>query len=168
MKASILAGALVLIGQTGLHAQEDGAATATFSNTQGETIGEAKLTAVPSGVLIELDLDGLTPESWVSFHIHETGECDPSADFETAGGHFNPTSADHGLLVEGGPHAGDMPNQYVGSGGTLKSAVFNSMANLEGDAGITGKSLVIHGGQDDYKTQPSGDAGSRIACAVIE
>lgn len=168
MKASILAGALVLISPAGLQAQEGGASTATFANTQGETIGEAKLTAAPAGVLIELDLGSLTAESWVSFHIHETGECDPSADFETAGGHFNPLSADHGLLVEGGPHPGDMPNQYVGSDGTLKSVVFNSMVSLGGDADITGKALVVHGGQDDYKTQPSGDGGPRVACAVIE
>ncbi len=87
----------------------------------------------------------------------------------SAGEHFNPTNAEHGYLAAKGPHAGDMPNQHVGADGVLRAQVFNSMVQLDGgEAAIRGRALMIHGGQDDYKSQPSGDAGKREACAVIE
>lgn len=168
MRKWLLGSAVVLAAAHTAAAQEGGASTASFINGKGEPIGEATVTATPGGVLIELDVEGLTPESWVSFHIHENGACDPASNFETAGGHFNPQDARHGFLVEGGPHLGDMPNQYVGSDGALKTVVYNSRVGLEGEDAITGRAFVIHGGQDDYKTQPSGDAGPRIACAIID
>lgn len=74
-----------------------------------------------------------------------------------------------GTLPRKGLHAGDMPNQHVGADGVLRAQVFNSMVQLDGgEAAIRGRALMIHGGQDDYKSQPSGDAGKREACAVIE
>lgn len=140
--------------------------TASFINTSGESVGEARLAGSANGVLIELELSGLDASgSWVSFHIHENGACEPETDFESAGGHFNPDDSAHGYFAEGGPHAGDMPNQYVGEDGVLRAEVFNHMVRLDD---IRGLSLMIHGGTDDYSSQPSGDAGDRIACAVIE
>ncbi|TJV92083.1 MAG: superoxide dismutase family protein, partial [Mesorhizobium sp.] len=83
--------------------------------------------------------------------------------------HFNPTNAEHGFFAGKGPHAGDMPNQRVGADGVLRAQAFNSMVKLDGgETAIRGKALMIHGGQDDYKSQPAGDAGNRQACAVIE
>jgi Cu-Zn family superoxide dismutase len=94
---------------------------------------------------------------------------DAQTGHESAGGHFNPKNAEHGYMAANGPHAGDMPNQYVGSDGTLHAHVFNTMVTLDdGETAVRGKALMIHGGQDDYKSQPSGDAGNRQACAVIE
>lgn len=143
--------------------------SARFIDMGGEQSGTATLTSTAQGVLIDLEVSGLPAGEWVAFHVHETGNCDHTTDHESAGGHFNPSDVDHGYLAENGPHAGDMPNQYVGDDGVLRAQVFNAMVTLdEGDAGIVGRSLMIHGGTDDYESQPAGDAGDRFACAVIE
>ena len=150
-------------------AQEPSTATAKFVGADGKDVGTATLTGTKTGVLIEIEVSGLPAGQWVAFHVHETGTCDHTTGHESAGGHFNPTGAQHGYEAENGPHAGDMPNQYVGTDGTLRAQVFNSAVTLgEGDNGITGRALMVHGGQDDYSSQPSGDAGNRLACAVIE
>ena len=147
------------------------AATATFVNTDGEEIGTAELTQTPNGVLINVDVDGLSAGEH-GFHIHETGACDPSDGFESAGGHYA-GGMEHGYLVEGGPHPGDMPNQFVGEDGKLRAHAFNEHVSLEDDGDNPlfdddGSALMVHSGADDYESQPSGDAGDRIACAVIE
>lgn len=166
MKFLMIAGLLVGFGFPAA-AQEK--ATATFLNMAGEENGTAILTQTPGGVLIELNVTGLPADQWVAFHVHETGTCDHQTGHESAGGHFNPTNRDHGYLAPNGPHAGDMPNQHVGADGVLRAQVFNGMVTIDGgDNAIRGKALMIHGGQDDYSTQPSGDAGNRQACAVIE
>ena len=101
--------------------------------------------------------------------VHENGTCDHATNHDLAGGHFNPGNVEHGYLAAKGPHAGDMPNQKVGADGSLRAQVFNSMVTLDGGANaIRGRSLMIHGGKDDYESQPSGDAGKRQACAAIE
>lgn len=142
---------------------------AIFIGLDGETLGSATMRASPHGTLFMLDLEGLPADSWVSFHIHETGECTPEDAFESAGSHFALSDTEHGYFAENGPHAGDMPNQHVAADGTLRSEVFNTFVQLsEGGATIDGRALVIHDGPDDYISQPSGDAGDRIACAVIE
>lgn len=144
-------------------------ADATFIGASGEEIGAATLTALPNGVLMAIEINGLPADQWVAFHVHENGTCDHETDHESAGGHFNPTDVEHGYLTETGPHAGDMPNQYVPADGILRSQVFNPFVTLDdGEAGIIGRALMIHAGEDDYATQPTGDAGDRLACAVIE
>lgn len=148
---------------------ELGKARAVFVGAEGLNIGMAELIETPEGVLIQLDIASLPPAQWVAFHIHEHGSCDPADGHKSAGGHFNPGKAAHGYLAEGGPHAGDMPNQYVAADGTLRGQMFNNAVRLgDGDAGITGRTLMIHAKADDYAQQPSGGAGDRIACAVIE
>ena len=143
-------------------------ATATFTNQKGETVGTAKLTGLAVGVLIEVEVRGLPANTWVGFHVHETGSCDHAGGHASAGGHYNPTRRAHGLLMAGGPHAGDMPNQYVPADGVLRAHVLNTFVTLDrGAAGITGRALMIHGGTDDYRGQPAGNAGDRQACAVI-
>ena len=139
--------------------------------TDGATIGTATLTQTASGeVLVEADVSGLEPGPH-GFHIHETGLCEPDADFDTAGGHYvGEGDPAHGL-VEGGPHAGDMPNQLAGSDGRLVAEVFNPRVTLAGDTNplddADGSALMIHSGPDDYESQPSGAAGDRVACGVI-
>ena len=143
--------------------------TASFVDAEGAEIGAATLTGMPHGVLIGLDLKGLPANSWVAFHVHEGEICEPDTRFESAGGHLNLTDTDHGYMSQNGPHSGDMPNQYVGSDGVLKSEVFNSFVLLgDGPTGILGKTLMIHAEPDDYSSQPAGAAGERLACAVIE
>src|SRR5690606_15486681 len=88
---------------------------AEFINGGGDAVGSAVLTQTPNGVLIDVELRDLEP-GWHGFHVHETGQCMPPS-FKSAGDHFNPGEDEHGLLVAGGPHAGDMPNIFVGSDG---------------------------------------------------
>ncbi|MCC4245149.1 superoxide dismutase family protein [Stappia indica] len=171
MKTIMIAAGLVALAAVPAAAQGDGSqeANATFIGKDGKETGRATLTGTSDGVLIDLEVSGLPASQWVAFHVHETGTCDASDGHKSAGGHFNPGgSADHGYLAENGPHAGDMPNQWVDGAGTLRAQVFNSMVTLDGDKAIRGKALMIHGGKDDYSSQPSGDAGDRQACAVIE
>ncbi|WP_210469851.1 superoxide dismutase family protein [Sporosarcina sp. 6E9] len=136
-----------------------------------ESVGTVELTEEENGVLVNVKAENL-PEGPHGFHFHEAGKCE-EPDFESAGGHFNPTESEHGLETEKGPHAGDLPNLEVGKDGkveeefvaehvTLKMGEANSLLKEGGTA------LVIHAGADDGKTQPSGDSGDRIVCGVIQ
>ena len=168
MKNLLMAAAVAAMTQTAF-AQDAETISAGFVDAQGNDNGTAELTATPTGVLIKLEVTGLPPGQWVAFHVHETGSCDHTTGHESAGSHFNPTSKEHGYLVENGPHAGDMPNQYVPADGILRAEVFNGAVTLDqGEAGIVGRALMIHAKGDDYQSQPSGDAGDRLACGVIE
>jgi Cu-Zn family superoxide dismutase len=150
-------------------------ATGSLVNQQGGEIGAVTLWETPHGVIIRIAASGL-PAGELAVHLHETGACDPASRFESAGGHFNPADAEHGLLAEAGPHAGDMPNQMVGADGVLAATLYNTMVSL-GSAGEAGEraslfdedgtALMIHAHADDYLSQPAGDAGDRLACAVI-
>lgn len=169
--AAAFAAQAVLAGD---HAHHDVAgASATHADViglDGKPLGMVMLQDTPTGVLVTTDLKGL-PGGDHGFHFHEKGLCDFSGKFASAGGHFAAGSARHGLMVEGGPHGGDMPNQRVGADGVLKSQVFNTGVTLAaGPRSLNdadGSALVIHAAADDYKSQPSGAAGDRIACAVI-
>jgi len=144
-------------------------AKAQFFDENGKQNGDATLTQTPAGVLIAINVTGLPASKWVAFHVHQTGTCDAMTHFDSAGGHFNPTEAEHGYLSAKGPHAGDMPNQLVGTDGVLHAQVLNPLVSLgEGANAIRGRALMIHAGEDDYKSQPAGNAGARLACAVIE
>lgn len=163
-----LAAALLIAGNAA--AQDQATHKARFVDAQGRSNGTAELSPVAAGgVLIKIDITDLPPGQWVAFHVHETGRCDHTTEHESAGGHFNPDSKKHGFRSAGGPHAGDMPNQYVGPGGTLRSEVYNHRVTLDkADTGIAGRALMIHAKPDDHASQPSGDAGKRLACGVIE
>lgn len=165
---TITVATLALVGNA--VAQDAMTATAGFVDPEGQANGNAEVTGTEAGgVLIKLEISGLPASQWVAFHVHETGSCDPATNHESAGGHFNPGSKDHGYKANNGPHAGDMPNQYVGADGVLRAEVFNHMVTLDdGETGIKGRALMVHAKGDDYETQPSGDAGDRLACAVIE
>ncbi|MEJ8573275.1 superoxide dismutase family protein [Microbaculum marinum] len=145
------------------------AASANLTSADGKDLGTVELTGTPNGVILHATLAGL-PAGTHGFHIHETGACTP--DFKAAGDHFAGGAEKHGFNVEGGPHAGDMPNIHVPDSGELEFEVFNPLVSLDdGEGGLfdqDGTAIIIHSGGDDYESQPSGDAGDRIACAVIE
>ncbi len=146
-------------------------ARAVFMNKQGEAIGTATLIETPSGLLITAKIANLPPGIH-GFHIHEVGRCDPATGFESAGGHFNPGGTKHGYMVEGGPHAGDMPNQTVSNDGVLMAEVFKTDLTLgSGKGGLKdqdGSAIEVHATADDYRSQPSGAAGDRLACGVVQ
>ncbi len=120
----------------------------------------------PTGTLVSVRFRSLPPGTH-AFHIHRVGKCVPP--FKSAGGHYNPTGVKHGIHVRGGPHAGDMPNIHVPASGDLDIEVLNT--GLIFDALLfdaDGAAIVLHAKGDDYRNQPSGAAGARIACGVIE
>jgi Cu-Zn family superoxide dismutase len=145
-------------------------AKATLKNAEGKEVGSAALTQTPAGVLIRLSVSGL-PAGERALHIHAVGKCEPP--FTSAGGHFNPEGKKHGMMAAEGHHAGDLPNLHIPASGELVVEVLNPAVTLEkGKAnslfGPEGTALVIHAGKDDYKTDPTGDAGGRIACGVVQ
>lgn len=167
MKTLIAAAMFGAVATTPVLAQET--VEVGFVNGEGQDNGTAELTATPAGVLIKLEITGLPAGEWVGFHVHETGSCDHTTGHDSAGGHFNPTSREHGYLAAKGPHVGDMPNQYVAADGVLRGQVLNSAITLDkGEKGVLGRALMIHANPDDYQTQPTGGAGARLACGVIE
>ncbi|MBV1916498.1 MAG: superoxide dismutase family protein [Sphingomonadaceae bacterium] len=138
--------------------------------SEGQAIGMAVFEQTAAGVLIDVGVKGLT-QGEHAFHIHARGTCNPEGGFKSAGGHFAPGERVHGIKDTAGPHAGDMPNQFVGSDGSLRAQVLNSAVTLAAGGNALmdadGSALVIHAGADDYVSQPSGAAGPRVACAVI-
>ncbi len=168
----LLAGAAALAtGFTGspAHGHETPTrARAAIHDRTGANLGTVELAATPNGVRLHARLHGV-PAGVHGFHLHATGRCE--GDFRSAGGHFNPTDAAHGFTVADGPHQGDMPNIHVDADGLLEVEAFLPGVRLAGTHGLLdedGAALVIHEGADDYASQPSGAAGPRIACGVIE
>lgn len=164
------AGADVVDTQTMAPAQQQPqTASAQLQDAQGQSVGTATLTESEAGVRIDLQASNL-PAGTHAFHVHMTGECTPP-DFSSAGGHFNPTGAQHGLENPQGPHAGDMPNFDVGDDGTARVTVDNDRITLAPGTNSVldadGSALVIHAAADDNVSDPAGNAGDRIACGVI-
>ena len=167
----LLAGAAVL-GLSGCAAAGAIANTQTITlrDAAGRTVGTALLTPATEGVQVVLSASGL-PAGVHGVHIHQTGQCD-APDFTSAGGHFNPTSRQHGFENPAGAHAGDLPNITVDANGrgTL-NGVARGVTMAGGEASSLRKSggtaLVVHATADDYRTDPSGNSGARIACGVI-
>lgn len=149
-------------------AQEILTARLDFVGPDGVPAGTGTASALPAGVLFEIEVRGLTGGGWVAVHVHETGQCDPAGGHESAGGHFNPADTPHGYRSDGGPHAGDLPNQYVPADGILRAQIYAPLLTLgAGEADIRGRAMIVHAGPDDYRSQPSGGAGARLACAPI-
>lgn len=145
-----------------------GAATAEMRDAQGRSLGTLTLADAANGISISGTLRGLAPGQH-GFHVHTTGKCEPT--FEAAGGHWNPTNAQHGKLVQGGPHLGDMDNIPVGPDSTVTIQATTPGGSLRGtNAALDadGAALMVHAQPDDYSSQPSGDAGDRVACGVIQ
>jgi Cu-Zn family superoxide dismutase len=145
-------------------------AKAALKTADGKDAGSVTLTQTPRGVLLALAVKGLPPGEH-AFHVHAVGKCEPP--FDSAGGHFNPDSKKHGVMSADGAHAGDMPNLHIPAGGELMVEVLNTSITLEKGKPNSvfdndGSAIVIHAGKDDYSTDPTGNAGGRIACGVLQ
>ena len=121
------------------------------------------------GVHITGEVGGLKPGDMRGFHIHEKGDCS-AADASTAGGHFNPAAQAHGRSGHGAHHAGDTDNLVADATGVAHINAHVSGVTLGGGAAndIVGRAVIVHAAADDYTTQPTGNAGARVACGVIK
>ena len=143
------------------------AAVANLEATKGNSVtGRVTFTQESDGVHVSANVAGLPPNSEHGFHVHEKGDCS-SGDGMSAGGHFNPDGNPHGPQ-SAAHHAGDMPSLTADSyGNATASFVLKGVTIGGGGADLVGKGLIVHRDPDDFKTQPTGNAGARIACAVI-
>ena len=150
-------------------AATDNAAGAELRDANGQPAGTATFTQVPGGVRIVVDAKGMPPGPH-GVHIHEVGKCD-GPQFTTAGAHFNPDKKQHGTLNPQGPHGGDLPNLTVATDGTGRLETMTERITLGPGAtsvfDADGSAIVVHAGPDDFKTDPTGNSGGRIACGVI-
>ena len=139
-----------------------------LKDAQGKSVGDATLSDQGSGIAIDLNLHDLTPGEH-AVHIHQVPKCE-APDFKSAGGHFNPEGKKHGFDNPDGHHAGDMKNFSVEADGTAKVHLEDADVTLkDGPHSLltNGAAIVIHAKADDYKTDPAGSSGDRVACGVV-
>ena len=143
-------------------------ARADLCDLQGALVGTASLQQTPHGVLLTAEIANLPPGTH-AIHFHAVGRCEPP--FATAGAHFNPSSRQHGFRNEMGAHAGDLPNVHVPSSGATRIDHMARDVSLgttgNGLLDADGTAIVVHALADDYRTDPSGASGDRIACGVV-
>lgn len=158
---------------TSVSAEPMQTARAEMRDAAGRDLGTVNVLFTSSGVRLTGTLAGL-PAGTHGFHFHSVGRCEGTlaTPFETAGGHYNPAGREHGTLNPAGPHAGDLPNAAVDAGGRLALADTGATAAMSETArnGVfdaDGTALILHAQADDYRTNPSGNSGARIACGVV-
>lgn len=154
-------------------------AAGVFVSPSGDEIGHVVFKEGPRGVLMRVDLKGLS-EGWHGVHLHMTADCSDGADgFKASGGHINPDAVAHGLLNPDGAHRADLPNIYAGADGRATAEIYRADVALrpsEQSAAENGPfplldddgfAVIVHEMADDHQTQPIGGAGGRVACAAI-
>lgn len=144
-------------------------AVTNLASASGSRVsGRLALMPMGDGVHLRGEVGGLSPGSSHGFHVHEKGDCS-AADATSAGGHFNPAAQPHGRAGQGTHHAGDADNLMANANGVAKVDVHLRGVTLGGRAAndIAGRAIVVHAVADDYRSQPAGNAGARVACGVI-
>jgi Cu-Zn family superoxide dismutase len=161
--------ASLLAGCAALQAPPESSAITELRNAAGQPVGTARLNQAGNVVRILVEARGLPP-GLHAVHVHAVGKCEPP-DFTSAGPHFNPANKQHGALNPQGSHAGDLPNIDIGADGNGRLETANEQMTL--GAGSTsiwdadGSTLIVHAAPDDFKTDPTGNSGARIACGVL-
>lgn len=143
-------------------------ASAQLMATKGNTAtGQVQFTQKGDKVLVTGEVRGLKPNAEHGFHVHEKGDCS-SGDGMSAGGHFNPEGKAHGAYGHGEHHAGDVPSLKADATGTARFSFESRTLSVgSGTADVVGRGLIVHRDPDDFKTQPTGNSGPRLACGVI-
>lgn len=158
--------AAVLAGCSSMEMATPPAAVAALEAKSGSTVsGKVSFFGMTNGVRVEAQVSGLTPGEH-GFHVHEAGDCS-APDASSAKGHFNPAATAHGSHAAAEHHGGDMPNLVANAQGEASYRVELKGVALNGPNGIVGRSVVVHADPDDYKSQPAGNSGKRIACGLI-
>jgi len=152
--------------ETGMPTAGGASAIATLQTAAGANVGRVTATEVTGGLRFTVDAKDM-PAGTHGAHVHTTGRCDAPG-FETAGGHWNPTSMKHGTMNPQGPHQGDIPNLIIDSAGRGTVAATVPGATMAGLLDTDGAAFVVHAEADDLKTDPSGNSGARIACGVFQ
>jgi len=169
MKPGLALAALAAVALAGCQSMSDDPlrASAGLAATKGnKTVGEVTFEQVGDKVRVVAQVINLKPDQEHGFHIHEVGDCS-SGDGMSAKGHFNPFGKPHGRGAE--RHAGDLPALKADAKGRAKITVDLDIVTLEsGPASIIGRAVIVHAQPDDYTTQPTGNAGARLACGVIK
>jgi Cu-Zn family superoxide dismutase len=152
-------------------ASQGGAATATLQGSPEDTDFTGTITVTPegNGVRLVADVSGVDRDGRHGFHVHETGECahgEGSGHFTSAGGHFNPNNAEHTCPPAEARHAGDLGNIEI-TNGAGRIDVTTDLLTLSGPNSVVGKAIILHANEDDCQTQPTGNAGDRLACGVV-
>jgi Cu-Zn family superoxide dismutase len=143
-------------------------AAASLAEPAGRLVGRATVTQESGGARVLVEVEGMAAGTYGA-HIHRTGRCEGPA-FDSAGAHWNPTGQQHGFRNPSGRHRGDLPNLVVGANGRGRLAFTIRAAQLRGADGMLdadGAAVLIHAQPDDYRTDPSGNSGARIACGVL-
>lgn len=143
-------------------------ATAKLVHADGTPAGTARLVAMPDHVMLHLSLTGIAPGVH-GVHLHMVGKCEGPG-FTTAGGHLNPAGHQHGMENPAGSHLGDLPNVTADAAGKVESRFGLKLARATLEQALfdpDGTAVVVHAAADDYKTDPSGNSGARIACGVL-
>ncbi len=133
--------------------------------TGNNVTGLVTFTKTDSGILVVADVEGLTPGKH-GFHVHEYGDCS-SPDGTSEGGHFNPDNMPHGGPNSMQRHVGDLGNIVAGEDGKAHLEMVDKLISFSGKHDIIGRGIIVHAGEDDLVTQPTGNAGARVACGVI-
>jgi Cu-Zn family superoxide dismutase len=169
MRPRLAAAAAILLAACATTPEEPLRATASLQPTKGnKTVGEVTFEQVGDKVRVIANVARLKPGQMHGFHIHEVGDCS-SGDGMSTKGHFNPYGKPHGHHASGERHAGDLPALSANKAGSAKLDVLMDVITVgPGPASIIGRGLIVHADPDDYKTQPTGNAGARIACGVIK
>jgi Cu-Zn family superoxide dismutase len=158
--------AIFLIGFATAFAQEPTKAIAVLHPTKDSKVeGTVTFTRIGDEMKVVADISGLTPGKH-GFHIHEFGDCS-SPDGNSAGGHFNPTKSPHAGHNAEPRHVGDLGNIEADTSGKAHLELTDKMMTMVGENSIIGRGLIVHEKVDDLKTQPTGNAGGRVACGVI-
>jgi Cu-Zn family superoxide dismutase len=165
---SLLAAPALLLAACGTLGSKAPVADAVLVARSGSAVtGSIVLRETARGLALRGEVRGLQPNAEHGFHIHEKGDCS-APDAMSAGGHFNPGDAPHGRRGEGPHHAGDIPNLRADARGVARvDQLLEDVTLSPGPRSVAGRSLIVHRDPDDYRSQPTGNSGPRIGCAVI-